>query len=57
MSSVLVAFPEPYFHNFAQEVLDRSDADALRQDWERVGEVFRYAIQKAEDEIQSGSGS
>lgn len=27
----------------------RSDAEALRSDWSRVGEDFRTAIRKAED--------
>ena len=40
---------------FTEQILARSDADALRADWEAVGESLWWAIHEYEKEIQEGN--
>ena len=42
---------------FTEQILARSDADALRADWEAVGECLRWAIEEYEKEIKEGNSA
>ncbi|MCY3574473.1 MAG: hypothetical protein OXG92_01845 [Chloroflexi bacterium] len=49
----LVDFSGSYTRYYAKQILDRSDADAIRADWEAVGASLWWAIgQHKENEIE-----
>ena len=50
MSSVLCIWPAPTSVEFGAEIRHRSDADAMRGDWEAVGADLRNAMHAHESE-------
>lgn len=40
---------------YEQQILERSDVDAMRADWEAVGESLRWAIGEYEKQPKEGS--
>ncbi len=47
----LLDFTRSESDEFAKEILARSDADAMRADWEAVGESLGWAIKEYEKEL------
>lgn len=53
----LVDFSGSHTRYYAKQILDRSDADAMRADWEAVGESLWWAIEQHEKTAKEESVS
>lgn len=53
----LMGFAGSQGRDFTEQILARSDADAIRADWEAVGESLQWAIDEYEKEIKRSSPS
>ncbi len=53
----LMDFAGSESREFTEELISRSDADAMRADWEAVGESLWWAIHKYENEYNEGNNA
>lgn len=53
----LIDFTGSESREFTESILARSDADAIRADWEAVGESLWWAIDKRKKEINEGNNA
>ena len=53
----LIDFTGSESREFTESILARSDADAMRADWEAVGESLWWAIDKRKKEINEGNSA
>lgn len=53
----LIDFTGSESREFTESILARSDADAMRADWEAVGKSLWWAIDKRKKEINEGNNA
>lgn len=53
----LIDFTGSESREFTESILARSDADAMRADWEAVGESLWWGIDKYKKEINKGNSA
>lgn len=53
----LIDFTGSESREFTESILARSDADAMRADWEAVGESLWWGIDKRKKDVSEGNGA
>ena len=53
----LIDFTGSESREFTESILARSDADAMRADWEAVGESLWWGIDKYKKEVSEGNSA
>lgn len=53
----LIDFTGSESREFTESILARSDADAMRADWEAVGESLWWAIDKRKKDVSEGNNA